>query len=245
MVQFHTGNNPKITVSQRLEKTYLFRVLEITLRKTRRSNGIFGASCSCWDWRGKSTGTVSQEVISAPHKRAVCLDLEVWVRRVPENTITCNYFSLDLLIIASQWCLRSKLHRIPSWVISVPKLVSKCCCLFYQTTSSSLLSHGCCYFKLLKIKRQFRGVSYCLDFFFPLPLGLAWAQMWVPLGVLSVNWVQPSDLWWWTPLLHLHSEWQQWWVNAERASGSAAILSSCTGEQISLLPANLIFYHRV
>lgn len=167
MVQFHTGNNPKITVSQRLEKTYLFRVLEITLRKTDALMGFLELPVPAETGGGKSTGTVSQEVISAPHKRAFCLDLEVWVRRVPENTITCNYFSLDLLIIASHWCLRSKLHRIPSWVILVPKLVSKCCCLFYQTTSSSLLSHGCCYFKLLKTKRQFRGVSYCLDFFPP------------------------------------------------------------------------------
>lgn len=115
------------------------------------------------------------EVISAPGKRAGCLGLEVWLRHIPGNKMTCNYFTPDLLIIASHWCLGSKLHHTPSWVISTPNLVSKCCCLFYQTTSSSLLPHGCCYFKLLKIKRQFRDISYCLDFF-SLPLELAWAQ---------------------------------------------------------------------
>lgn len=41
------------------------------------------------------------EVISAPNKRAGCLGLEVWLRHIPGNTITCNYFTLDLLIIAS------------------------------------------------------------------------------------------------------------------------------------------------
>lgn len=44
------------------------------------------------------------------------------------------------------------------------------------------------------------------------------------LGLISVNLVRPSDSWWWMPLLHPQSGWQeQWWVNAEQASGSTAI----------------------
>lgn len=49
---------------------------------------------------GKHTNCLS-EVISAPDKRAGCLGLEVWLRHIPGNTITCKYFTPDLVIIAS------------------------------------------------------------------------------------------------------------------------------------------------
>lgn len=141
----------------------------------------------------------------------------------------------------------SKLYHTPSWVISTPNLVSKCFCLFYQTISSSLLLHDCHYFKLLKIKRQFREISYWLDLFFPLSfrtdLGPKQNYHFL-LGLLWVNLVQPSDSRWGMPLLHPQSGWQQqWWVNAEQASESAAIFILLQGA--GQLPPSKFSYHGV
>lgn len=47
---------------------------------------------------GEERTNCFSEVISAPDKRAGCLGLEVWLRRIPGNTTTCNYFTPDLPI---------------------------------------------------------------------------------------------------------------------------------------------------
>lgn len=54
MVQFHTGNNPKITLSE-TGKEILVRVLEITLHKTDAFMGFLELTVPAETGGGKST----------------------------------------------------------------------------------------------------------------------------------------------------------------------------------------------
>lgn len=212
MVQFHTGNKPKITPSQSLEKKYWLEFWKLH----------FAKQTLLWDLRnslfllrlGKKeahklslTGNFYTWQKGRLYKSG---DLYAWA--YPREYNHLQYFSPDLVIMPSYWFLGSKLHRTPSWVISVPKLASRCCCLFYQTSSPILLLHAC-YLKLLRVIRQFRDFVYCLDYFLPFfRIGLCPRHQNHPflLGVLSVNLVQPNDPWWQMPLLQNESSSDGW-----------------------------------
>lgn len=148
MVQFHTGNNPKITLSQRLEKKDWLEFWKSHCAKQTLLWDFWNLPFLLRLEGGKAHELSLKGDFCTWEKSRLCRS--GGLAQAYSRQYNCNYFTLDFLIIPLHSCLRSKPHWMPSWVISTPKLVSKCCCLFYQTTSSSLLSHGCCYFKLLK-----------------------------------------------------------------------------------------------
>lgn len=87
-VLFHMGNNPKITLSQMLEKKQQLKFWKLCCANQMFFMGFLKPTVPVDTGWGQKQMNCLSEVILVPDSRSDCLGLEIWFRHNSGNTTT-------------------------------------------------------------------------------------------------------------------------------------------------------------